>query len=77
MAFVSTAEIRTPALVVRSQSSVDGATPQLATFHLSLLKDVFREYIFYVSRSIFGLEYICLCRNNYVVHLCCMQKSSL
>ena len=29
MAFVST-EIRTPALVVRSQSSIDGATPQLA-----------------------------------------------
>ena len=30
MAFASTDEIRTPALVVRSQSSVDGATPQLA-----------------------------------------------
>ena len=30
MAFVSTDEIRTPALVVRSQSSIDGATPQLA-----------------------------------------------
>ena len=30
MAFVSTDEIRTPALVVRSQSSTDGATPQLA-----------------------------------------------
>ena len=31
MAFVST-EIRTPVLVVRSQSSIDGATPQLAQF---------------------------------------------
>ena len=32
MAFVSTDEIGTPSLVVRSQSSVDGATPQLAIF---------------------------------------------
>ena len=36
MAFVST-EIRTPALVVRSQSSIDGATPQLAKQKFTLI----------------------------------------
>ena len=34
MAFVSTDEIRTPGLMVRSQSSVDGSTPQLAFYLL-------------------------------------------
>ena len=38
MAFVSSVEIRTPALVVRSQSSVDCATPQLAHFMSKLEK---------------------------------------
>ena len=35
MAFVSTDEIQTPALMVSSQSSVDGATPQLAAIKLT------------------------------------------
>ena len=44
MAFVST-EIRTPALVVRSQSSVDGATPQLACYWIKAL----RKYVTFVT----------------------------
>ena len=46
MAFVSTDEIRTPALVVRSQSFIHGATPQLACGEGTKGKNVTLPHLF-------------------------------